>query len=59
MTHTPPEKYPPEGRSLGHGPDYESTTPISYSTETPGVRKLWWRIRAALRWPRKARRQNR
>ncbi len=59
MAQTPHEKYPAEGKSLGHGPDYESKTPVTYSTETPAVRKLWWQIRAAVRWPQRARRQTR
>lgn len=59
MAQTPHEKYPAEGKSLGHGPDYESNTPVSCSTETPQVRKVWWRIRAAVKRPRRARRQAR
>jgi hypothetical protein len=61
MAQTPQEKYPPEGKPLGHGPDYESKSKatVTYSTETSGARKLWWRIRAAVRWPQRARRQTR
>ncbi|UXY27815.1 hypothetical protein [Streptomyces sp. HUAS TT20] len=51
MGQTPHEKYPPEGKPLGRGPGYESKTPVAYSTETPAARKLWWRIRAVLKWP--------
>ncbi|GAA3800047.1 hypothetical protein GCM10022403_037830 [Streptomyces coacervatus] len=59
MAQTLPEKYPPEGKALGHGPDYESAPRVTYSTETPQVRKLWWRIRSVVRWPQRARRQTR
>jgi hypothetical protein len=59
MTQTPHEKYPPEGKSLGHGPDNESKATVTYSTGTPGARKLWWRIRAAVGRPQRARRRTR
>lgn len=59
MSQTPPEKYPPEGKSLARGPDHESTATVTYSTGTSGVRRLWWRIRAAVRRPHRVRRQTR
>ncbi|MCH0558680.1 MULTISPECIES: hypothetical protein [Streptomyces] len=50
MVEQPPTRYSPEGTPLGRGAD-NVRFGNSYSTETPRVRTLWWRIRDALRWP--------
>ncbi|UNO42095.1 hypothetical protein [Streptomyces sp. MST-110588] len=45
-----PERYPPNGIPLGRSAD-DIRFGSGYSTETPRIRKLWWRIRDALRRP--------
>ena len=54
MTRIPPEKYPAEGKPLEHDLAHRSRTPVTYSTETPALRRLWWRIRSAVKWSRRA-----
>ncbi|MCX4405282.1 hypothetical protein OG840_27625 [Streptomyces sp. NBC_01764] len=50
MVQQPPTRYSPEGTPLGRSAD-NIWLSNSYSTETPRTRKLWWRIRDALRRP--------
>ncbi|MFF3585374.1 hypothetical protein [Streptomyces mirabilis] len=50
MVEQPPTRYSPEGTPLGRSAD-NIWLSNSYSTETPRARKLWWRIRDALRRP--------
>ncbi len=50
MVEQPPARYSPEGTPLGRTAEAIRFS-TSYSTETPRARKLWWRVRDALRRP--------
>ncbi|MEW2120561.1 hypothetical protein AB0945_36460 [Streptomyces sp. NPDC005474] len=59
MAPDPEERYPREGRSLNPVNGEERGHVISYSTSTSTVRRLWWKVRGALRSPVRARRHRR
>jgi hypothetical protein len=58
MVGDPEERYPREGRPLGRSVDNQWFG-VSYSTQTPRVQRLWWRIRTLLRRPVRSHRRTR
>ncbi|MEV7845988.1 hypothetical protein [Streptomyces cyaneofuscatus] len=59
MAQAPEERHPREGRPLHRQGISERAYVVSYSTSTSTARRLWWKARAAVRWPVKAGRDRR
>ncbi|MDX3377346.1 hypothetical protein PV390_23395 [Streptomyces sp. ME02-6991-2A] len=51
MAQAPEERHPREGRPLDRQGSGERPCVVSYSTSTSTARRLWWKVRSALRRP--------